>query len=501
MFIPNAAQLREWDQFTIQRQSIRSVDLMERAANACVNWIRSKGFDKKNIIVFCGKGNNGGDGLAIGRLLLNEGNNVRIYIAENGHSGSADFQENLHRLHSITKDIFFIQDDQQLETIESADIIIDALFGSGLNKPVQGIIKTIIEWINLQPSATISIDFPSGLFIDTSSKGNTIVKANYTLTFQTTKLALLLQENAPYIGEVIILDIGLDAFYGENKRFDHLFVQASLVKEIFKPRNRFAHKGNFGHAALFAGSFGKMGAAVLCASACLHSGSGLLTCFIPGCGYEIMQTALPEAMVIADATDDHLAQLPIDIDKYDAIGIGPGIGTSSETVKLVNYLLRRNHKSIVADADALNIIAGNNGFLDQLPDGSIITPHPKEFDRLFGDHHNDFARLECAQKKAAELKVVIVLKGHHTAICTPGGLVYFNSTGNAGMAKGGSGDVLTGIITALVAQKYESVQAAILGVYLHGLAGDLAAKEYSMEAMVAGDIVHYLGEAFKNLKI
>lgn len=499
MFIPNSTQLKEWDQFTIQQQGIRSIELMERTANACMRWIESKQFLQKKFLIFCGKGNNGGDGLAIARLLLYAGSKVKIYISETGHAGSPDFQENLQRLHAVTKEIHFIQDERQLNAIQSEEIIIDALFGSGLNKPIVGTTKSIIDWINNQSSSVISIDLPSGLYIDKSSKGNPVVKADFTLTFQTTKLALLIQENAQFIGEVTVLDIGLDQAYTDSKKFEHLFVQSSLIKQIYEPRNRFAHKGNFGHAGIFAGSFGKMGAAVLCAKACLHSGVGLLTSFIPRCGYVVMQTAVPEAMVIADENEESLAQLPGDMDKYEVIGVGPGIGTSNETITLISYLLRRVHKPIVADADALNIIAKNQQWLKQLPAGTIITPHPKEFDRLFGEQANDFERLECAHTKAKEFNIVIVLKGHHTSICTPGGLVYFNSTGNAGMAKGGSGDVLTGILTAMVAQKYDSVEAAIFGVYLHGLAGDLAAKDLSMESMVAGDIINYLGEVFKQL--
>ncbi|MGZ3880221.1 MAG: NAD(P)H-hydrate dehydratase, partial [Flavisolibacter sp.] len=293
---------------------------------------------------------------------------------------------------------------------------------------------------------------------------------------------------------------GLLPAFLENMVLNERLVDLNLIKQIFKPRNAFAHKGNFGHALLVSGSYGKMGAAVLAAKACLHSGVGLLTCYIPKCGYTIMQTALPEAMVMTDENENFVAQLPNEIEKYTVIGIGPGIGTANETRNLISFLCRRYQKPLVIDADGLNCLSERKELLQELPPLSVLTPHPKEFDRLFGKHENDFDRLKAAKEVSHSLNVIVVLKSHYTATITPTGAVYFNSTGNAGMARGGSGDVLTGMITALISQNYSPENAAVLGVYLHGLAGDFASNTLSQEAMVAGDIVTFLPQAFLSLK-
>jgi NAD(P)H-hydrate epimerase len=499
MQILSREQIQAWDQYTIQNEPIRSVDLMERAATRCFEWIRQQHWHGHSFKVFCGKGNNGGDGLAIARMLLQSGFSAITYILENGKPGSPDFQENLQRLHDTTTDIHFLQSEDIIPGLHETDILIDALFGSGLNKPVSDLAARLVEHINASKATIVAIDVPSGLFMDQSSIGHPIVIAQYTLTFQVYKLGLLVQENAPYIGNVHVLDIGLHPAYLINNIFHKELTELSLARSIFKPRNAFAHKGNFGHALMIAGSYGKIGAAVLATRACMRSGAGLTTVFIPRCGYSILQTAAPEAMVMTDEKEEHLSSLPGELDKYASIGIGPGIGTEDDTQKIVSFITRRYSKPLVIDADALNILSLHKELLTHIPADSIITPHPKEFDRLFGEHANDFDRINTATIKAAELKCIIVLKGHHTVIATPGGQLFFNNTGNAGMAKGGSGDVLTGILTALKAQGYESEQAAILGVYIHGMAGDLAATTFSMEAMLASDIIDSLSNAFPQL--
>ena len=499
--ILNAQQIKAWDAYTIQHEPIGSIDLMERAASKCVEWIEKRQWQKKSFRIFCGKGNNGGDGLAIARLLHELDYNVSVYILEFGKPGSEDFQTNLQRLHELSfTEIYFLQSKENFPLINTNEILIDALFGSGLNKPLEGLATELVDHINHSKALVVAIDLPSGLFIDQSSKENRIVEADYTLTFQCYKLALLVQENAPFIGIVIILDISLHPEFLKEQSLENVFVNENLIRQIFKPRNAFAHKGNFGHALLIAGSYGKIGAAVLAAKACLHTGVGLLTCYLPKCGYEIMQTALPEAMVLTDENENIIAQLPNEIEKYSVIGIGPGIGTANETQKLISFISRRYKKTLVIDADGLNCLSLQKNLLGQLPPYSILTPHPREFDRLFGDHKNDFERLNTAKEKSSLLKLIIVLKSHHTAIIIPGGKVFFNTTGNPGMAKGGSGDVLTGIITSLVAQNYTPEHAAILGVYLHGLAGDFAASSLSQQAILATDIISCLSQAFLSLK-
>ncbi|HMD00565.1 MAG TPA: NAD(P)H-hydrate dehydratase, partial [Ferruginibacter sp.] len=374
-------------------------------------------------------------------------------------------------------------------------VVIDALFGTGLTRPPDGLQAEVIKHINASPAQVISIDLPSGLFADKSSARNAIVEATHTLSFQRLKLAFLLPENDEYCGKIHPIDISLDKQFELAEEAAFELVERSLARSIGKSRNKFSHKGDYGHAALLCGSYGMIGAAVLSARSCLRSGAGKLSCYIPECGYDIMQTSVPEAMCRVNGTD-HVINVD-DISNYDSIGIGPGIGKYSSHPNLLKSILTSMKRPVVIDADGLNIIASDKELLDLLPPHSILTPHPGEFVRLFGESANDFERLQMALQQSAKRNIYIVLKGHYSFISTPEGKGWFNSTGNPGMATAGSGDVLAGIITGLLAQGYPSLQAAILGVYLHGLAGDVAAQRFSAEAMIAGDIVDCLGEAFK----
>jgi len=501
MKILSAEQIRQWDEFTIANEPIASIDLMERAARKCFNWMEENGFLVHNFTLFCGKGNNGGDGLALARMLAEHNCKVIVYILEFGHKGTDDFQTNLARLHNyIDGSIHYIQDENNFHKISSDSVIIDALFGSGLTRPLEGLTHNLVELINNSGCEIISIDVPSGLSVDQSSKGNKIVKATYTLSFQCYKPALLMQENAEFIGEVYMLDIGLSPEYLQMAESDFVLIDEQIIRSIYHPRSKFSHKGNFGHALIAAGSYGKMGAAVLSSKSCLRSGAGLLTCFIPKSGYEILQSAVPEAMVVTDSNSSFLTRLESDISKYNVIGIGPGISTASETRNFLNELFSNYKNPMVIDADALNCMSMGKK-MPLPPAGSILTPHPKEFERLFGSSENDFERIKLALHHANLLQCYIVLKGHHTIIVTPYGMCYFNNTGNAGMATAGSGDVLTGILTGLLAQSYTSEQASVLGVYLHGVAGDIAAQKFSQEAMISGDIIDALGEAFTRIQL
>lgn len=500
MKILSAGEIRAWDEFTIQQEPVTPINLMERAASECTAWILRQYPDAIGFSIFCGKGNNGGDGLAIARMLLAKNYPVNIHILEFGHKGTDDFQTNLARLHQLPGvNLHFIQQAEHFPALSKDEVIIDALYGSGLNRGLEGVTANLVEHINASGCEIVSIDIPSGLFADHSSKGTTVVKANHTLTFQCYKIALLLPENAPYIGKVEILDIELHPHFDASLTTQYELIDEEIIRSVFKPRRAFSHKGNFGHALLLAGSYGKIGAAVLAASSCLRSGVGLLTVHIPKCGYDILQSTVPEAMVMTDFNSSFLTKTEVELTKYDAIGIGPGIGTAAETKTLLLEMLDAYRNPIVVDADALNIIAAQKKMLQQIPAGSILTPHPKEFERLFGETANDLEKIELAIQKSKEFNIIIVLKGHHTLIATPDGKGFFNSTGNAGMASGGSGDVLTGILTGLLAQGYTSREAALLGVYIHGLAGDSAAEILSMESMVASDIISNIGEAFKKV--
>lgn len=497
MKILNAQQIRAWDQHTILHDHISSIALMERAANECADWLRENVPLDSSFIIFCGKGNNGGDGLAIARLLHQRDCKVSVHILEFGHLGTEDFQTNLERLHQFPGvEIKFIQSEEHFPQADPAEIIIDALFGSGLNRPLEGVTANLVNHINKLGCTIIAIDAPSGLPVDHSSPGTNIIQADKTLTFQVQKLSFLLQENALYTGNVHILDIGLDPDFYDASEAIYELIDGEMISLLYTPRDQFAHKGNFGHALIVAGSYGKMGAAVLSVNACVRSGAGLTTCHIPKCGYDVMQSSVPEAMALTDFNSSFVTKIDDSLTKYSCVGIGPGLGTAAETKKLLEQVFDVFNKPLVLDADALNLIASDDQLMNKIPPGSILTPHPKEFERLFGKSATDFDRLQLAREKAKELGLVIIVKGHHTIIATPGGKTYFNGTGNAGMAKGGSGDVLLGILTALIGQYQDSVKAAIFGVYLHGLAGDIAAEKYSMEAMTPGDLVENLGEAF-----
>lgn len=497
MKILSAQQIRDWDNYTIQHEPVSSIDLMERAAKACVDWIVAHIPGETTFQIFCGKGNNGGDGLAVARQLLQKGFDVSAHIVETGKNGSDDFETHLERLTTAyPSSIQSIYSENDLPLIKKDTIVIDALFGSGLNNPLAGLAALVVNHLNSSGAQVISIDLPSGLLMDASSAGNTIVKATYTLTFQCQKLGLLIQENAPFVGEVEVLEIGLATRYLDTIVAKDEYIEEQFIRKIFKPRHRFAHKGTFGHALLIGGSYGKIGAMVLATKACLQSGAGLTTSFIPRCGYTVMQTSAPEAMTLTDEDEYYLSSLPDDIEKFSAVGIGPGMDTKDSPQKVLSFIIRRYSKPLVIDADGLNCLALQKELLTQLPHNSILTPHPKEFDRLFGEHHNDFERMHTAKEKALTLKLVIVLKGHHTLVALPDGKSFFNSTGNAGMAKGGSGDVLTGIITSFLAQGYSSGEAAALGVYVHGWAGDFAAKKFSKTAMLPSQLSNCLSEVF-----
>lgn len=502
MKILSAAEIRDWDQYTILHEPITSINLMERASVAVVKWLLTQYPAAESYGIYCGKGNNGGDGLAIARLLHEQHFPVSVHILEFGHKGTDDFQANLARLHQYAEiDIHFVQSTEQIHPVPEAQVIIDAFFGSGLNRALEGLTATLVDHLNQSGQDIISIDIPSGLFTDRSSKGAIAIKAKHTLSFQCYKPAFLFAENSGFTGELHLLDIGLHPDYYRELQVQLEITDQSLIRSIYKPRKKFAHKGHFGHALLVAGSYGKMGAAVLSARSCLQSGAGLLTCHVPESGYTILQSVVPEAMLQTDKNQMINTSLPADLSGYDAIGIGPGIGTAAgETIMMLHDLLDAYRSPVVLDADALNIIGLQKDLLQLIPKGSILSPHPKEFERIFGPTANDFDRALLAIQKAKEQGLVIILKGHFTLIAAPDGKGYFNPTGNPGMATAGSGDVLTGMLTGLLAQGYHSLEAALLAVYLHGLAGDLAAADLSMEAMLAGNISDYIGKAYQQIQ-
>ena len=498
MKILTADQQRLLDSYTIVHEPISSIDLMERASKACYEKIVSQYNDNYEFVVFCGVGNNGGDGLAISRLLFLSGFKVKVFIVSFSDKCSPDFIVNKSRLLDIGLNFTEINDASDLEfNFFSNTILIDAIFGTGLSRPIMGISAQVIKKINLLQLKVISIDIPSGLFCEDNSENNpeNIINACQTFTFQAPKLSFLFPENDPFVGHWEVLDIGLDINFINSLPSNYFYISPGFIKSIYKKRNKFSHKGTFGHALVIAGSKGKIGAAHLAANACLRAGAGLLTIHIPGHAVNILQTSLPEAMLSIDNEVDMFSECP-KLELYSSIGVGPGLGTEKISANALKQLIQTTKIPLVIDADALNILSENKTWLSFLTPNSVLTPHPKEFERLFGKTDNSYERLKLAKEMAFRFQVYIVLKGAHTLVVSPNGNCFFNSTGNPGMAKAGSGDVLSGIITSLIAQGYSSLQASVFGVFIHGLSGDIAAATNSMEAMMASDIIANLGRAF-----
>ena len=498
MKILSAEQTRFLDNYTIKHEPILSIDLMERASERFTNWLISKyklsEKSERKILIFAGIGNNGGDGLAVARMLLQWSIPVDTFIVRFSPNSSDDFKTNEERLKKLKEPINIYQN-VDIPDFEENTIIIDAIFGSGLSRPIKGIAAAVVEKINSSTATVVSIDIPSGLYCDSINEELIKIKASEVLSFQLPKLAFLLSENEEYIGNWEITDIGLLPEAINQTQTNYFLLGKVEIAKMIKPRKRFSHKGTFGHLLVLAGSKGKIGAAQLTIKAALKSGTGLLTALVPGCAYEIIQIAIPEAMCLTDIHEEVLTEVP-DLLNYRSLAIGPGIGTSMQTKKMLKSLLTKLKQPSVFDADALNILAQESDLLNKLPANSILTPHPKEFERLAGKSENSLTQLEKLRKFCADYHVITVLKGAYTAICNPEGEVYFNNTGNPGMATGGSGDVLTGVIAGFLSSGYSPFEAAKLGVYFHGLAGDKAALELGMIALSAGDIIAYLGKAY-----
>lgn len=495
MKIFTAEQIRNCDQYTIKNEPVSSVHLMERAAEACVEWISENCNHHRNFVVFCGSGNNGGDGFAIARMLYQKGFDIDIF-SNTKAKFSSDAQENFKHIKEISgitvrefKEAFSYR-------FDSRTVIIDAIFGTGLSRNLEGDMKDLVEFLNLRKNIKISIDLPSGLLADGISDSDTVFMADYTLSFQFWKKSFLHPETGKFAGKVQVLDINLSEDYIEETETKDFVIDDEIIKNIFKIRNEFSHKGTYGKATIVGGSYGKMGAAVLSTRAALKAGAGLTFTLAPKCGYEILQTSDPEAMFI-EGGENYIEQFKVD--ETSVCGIGPGLGTQKKTAENLLKFLKNYSKPLILDADALNIISHDSQNINLFPAKSIITPHPKEFERLFGKTENSFERTELAKNKSRELQIYIVLKDHHTQIITPEGQMFYNITGNSGLAKGGSGDILTGIITSLLAQQYTEQEAAILGVWFHGKAAEFAAEKHSRESMLPSDVINEFGNVFSEL--
>lgn len=503
MKIPTIRNAREADAFTIEKELITSVNLMERAATTAFNWIENKLNFQSNhkIMIFCGMGNNGGDGFVLGRLFCRKHYDIEVFLVHVGEKMSHDCQVNHERLKaldsSVIRDVFSKND---FPEISDSDVVIDAMFGSGLIRPLEGLAAEMVDHLNDNHAVRIAIDIASGLNGDGFATSKYTFRPDYTLSFQFPKLSFLLPENEPFVGNWEVLDIKIHPDYIEKVESVNFLTANEVVRPMVHRRGKHSHKGTYGHALLIAGSTGKTGAALLAAESCLRSGVGLLTAHLPKSATLPLQVYLPEAMMSIDKSEDCFSQLP-DLLNYTAIGVGPGLGRNPETANALKRLIQETKVPLVLDADALNIISENKTWLAFLPERTIITPHPKEFERLFGETENSLQRLELQREMSRKYNLIIVLKGANTAVTFPTGACFFNTTGNPGMATAGSGDVLTGIILSLVAQRYTPEEAALLGVYLHGLAGDIAASENGMESLIASDISKNIGKAFRKLSV
>jgi len=492
-------QIRELDTYTIREEPVRSIDLMERAANAFTDWFMLMYKPSRPVKIFCGTGNNGGDGLAIGRILANAQYPVTVYGVRYSEHISEDCKDNEKRLKKYLE-LQKIRSEKDIPIIQEGDLVIDALFGSGLSRAVEGLAAAMIETINQSGATVISVDIPSGLYADRPSVGGQIVKADHTVSFELPKLAFMAPENDGFVGSWHVVPIGLHPKGMEESEARYFLTDAVKAQNLLRKRPKFAHKGNFGHLLMMAGSHGKMGAAVLATKAALRAGVGLITTQVPRSGYQIMQATLPEAMCLVDHSEDTLSEMP-DLTPFDIVAVGPGIGQKPETLKLMHALTERATQPMVIDADGLNLLAQEKGLLEKLPPNSILTPHPGEFARLCGPTENHFARLQALREFSERYGIITILKGAHTAVALPDGQIHFNTTGNPGMATAGSGDVLTGIIGGLLAQQWISPRsAAILGVYLHGLSADLAAPSLGEYSLNASDIIKHLGPAFLHIE-
>ena len=500
MKILSKEQIYEADKLTAERQNISSTVLMERAGVQIFNWlhVRMQGAQVP-VHVFCGIGNNGGDGLVVSRHLITHGYNVKVYIVNYSDKRSKDFLINYDLIKQATKDWPLLLDqDSDLPTINRDDIIIDAVFGIGLNRPADSWVKKLFQHFKESQAFTVAVDIPSGLYTDKVPEDpNGVVLANHTLSFQTPKLVFFLPQTAEFTRQWEVLDIGIDPQYLYEVVCEAELIGKPEAAYMYRGRAKFSHKGTYGHALIVGGSYGKMGAAILASKAALSSGSGLVTAFVPKCGYIPFQSSFHEAMVVTDANENHVTTIAFDL-KPNVVAIGPGLGKHPETVSALEAYLTTNTVPLVVDADALNILSENRDLLSHLPENTILTPHAKELERLIGVWTDDFDKLEKAKAFSEKYRILMILKGAHT-IVVYGGKLYVNSSGNPGMATAGSGDVLTGVIAGLIAQGYDALTASVFGAYLHGKAGDIGAQTIGYEGLIASHLIDCLGDAFVDL--
>ena len=493
-------QIYEGDKLTAEKQNITSTELMERAGTQIFDWMhmRMQGAQVP-IHVFCGIGNNGGDGLVLARHLITHGYNVNTYIINCSDKRSKDFLINYDRVKNVTKKWpVLLNCAEDFPPIHPDDIIVDGVFGIGLNRPIDEWVKKLFMHFRESKAFTLSIDIPSGLFPDKAIEDeNEVVWAGFTLSFASPKLVFFLPETAKYTVQWEILDIGLDQEFLSTTQTEVELIGKLEVLPNYIPREKYSHKGQFGHALIIGGSYGKIGAVILASRAALSAGAGLITAYIPKCGYHALQASFPEAMVITDTDEEKITSIKFKIEPT-VVGFGIGAGTDIKTASAFEAFLKINKVPLVIDADGINILAKKKALLKLLPEATVLTPHPKELERLIGAWKNDFDKLKKVKAFSKKHNVIIVIKGANT-ISVFEDKLYVNTTGNSGLSTAGSGDVLTGIITGLISQGYNPLVATIFGVYLHGKSADIAVEDFGYQSLIASHVIDYLGEAYLDL--
>lgn len=500
MKIFSKEQIYEADRITVEKQNISSAELMERAGIQVFNWMHARMQGAQvPIHIFSGIGNNGGDGLVLSRHLITHGYNVITYVVNCSDKRSKDFLINYDRIKNVTKDWpKLLKCKSDFPEIGQDDIIVDAVFGIGLNRAADEWVQALFQHFKASLAFTLSIDMPSGLYVEKIPEDeNGVVWANYTLSFQTPKLVFFLPDTAKYTEQWEVLDIGIDTEFLSKTETVVELIGKNEVLPMYKPKNKFDHKGSNGHSLIIGGSYGKIGSVLLASKAALTIGAGLVTTFTPRCGYNIIQTAFPEAMVVTDDNEELITNISYDLEPT-VIGMGVGVGTHLKTIEAFGAFLKLNKTQLVIDADGLNILAKKKSLLNLLPESTVLTPHPKELERLLGKWNNDFEKLKITKAFSKKYKVIIVIKGANT-ITVSNEKLYINTTGNPGLATAGSGDVLTGVITGLISQGYEPLDASIFGVYLHGKAADIAIEAFGYHSLIASNVISYLKESFLDL--
>jgi len=488
---------------TLTQENTKFHDLVERVGNAAANEIASHWRPSVRTVIFAGPGNDGAYALMTASSLLERGYVPHIYLF---NIGGNSLNDECRRCRDILRAKYSSDVLEEVVTkfnipeLGVSDLVIDGLFGPELRQPLTGGFMSLVRYINESGATVVSLDMPSGMCGDWNHNvsARNVVKADVTLALQYPRLPFFFADFAGLAGQWRVLDIGYSREAAENRQSSFYLIEDDEVRSLLKPREPFSNKSDYGSACLVAGSYGMVGASVLACMGALRAGAGKVTVYGPQCSFSVVQTAAPEAMFMSDKSHHEISDITLP-DTFSAIGVGPGIGTSEATVDALDSFIKRYRSPLVLDADALNCIALRPALLNHIPVLSVITPHAGEFDRLFGKQSSHEARLLKAVEVSRKYNLLILLKGHYTTLVRPDGKIYINSSGSPAMATPGSGDVLTGVLTAFMAQGYKPEVAALIAAFVHGRAGELASLRHGQYGVIASDIVNCIGEAIMKI--